>query len=185
MKLKDNPKYKVVFESKVHGLKLYAPVVITDYHIERSIAAQAVNIYANAGITKELLRQYLQKMIGILNDADLKTVRTDIAVLCNNLLYRTAYPVDDDAAIRLGCIYTFLENEDPDTYSLSTTQYKEQLARGEADLDLPNDPDLYAFFLSLGLQSMPSYEPLLPNLPENYFEKRKQTLNGLSRSGSR
>ncbi|HEU0227248.1 MAG TPA: hypothetical protein VFQ86_05900 [Arachidicoccus soli] len=178
----DNPDYKLAFESKVHGKKFYVPTNLSNYHISRQMAANAQNIYASSGATKDVLKYLVTKMLDIANDEkDLGMVRTDIGTLCNNILYRLQYPVDEDCGLRLGATYTFIEGEDPNIYSLAFTQQKELLARGDVRTGVQPDPDLYAFFLSMGIASMESYQDLSEDLKDmEYLVQREKILRSLT-----
>jgi len=42
-------------------------------------------------------------MLELCNDEkNMKTLRTDVATLANNIKYRLSYPVDEDCALRMG-----------------------------------------------------------------------------------
>lgn len=180
--LKDNPLYKEIFHSKVHDKKFYAPANDGDYHMSRYIAAGAQNVYSASGATKELLERYIDKIVDICNNERNKdTIRTDIGTLCNNLKYRMRYPVDEDCALRMGAVYCIMEGEDPDTVNPKDTERKVSMAKGVFDKNIPADPDLYAFFLSIGLQSTPSwkeYEADISNL--DYFKDRNKALETMT-----
>lgn len=180
--LKDNPSFKEVFHSKVHDLKFYMPEdPANGYHMSRYVAAGAQNIYAAAGTTKELLEAMMDKMLELCNDEkSLKTLRTDVATLANNIKYRLRYPVDEDCAIRMGAIYTFIEGENPDLTEDHWTRRKMTLAKGDALQNIAPDPELYAFFLSIGLPYTPAWSGLSDTLNNsNYFSQRTEALNAL------
>lgn len=174
----DNPEYTQVFYSEVHGKAFYAPTQKTEYHTCRLIAANAIDIYAQSGITKTLQQAVLSKMLDIVNtEKNDNRLRSDISTLINNLLYRTEYPCDEDSAIRLGAVLTFIEGEDPNSYSLPFTQQKEELARGNVLKGITPDPHLYTFFLTLGIDAMPSFKSLSEDLKSTEFlEVRMKTL---------
>lgn len=181
VQFENNPDYKLAFESKVHGKKFYVPSNLSSYHISRQMAANAQNIYASSGATKEVLKYLVTKMLDIANDEkDLRRVRTDIGTLCNNILYRLQYPVDEECGLRLGATYVFIEGEDPDTYSLPYTQQKEELAKGNIQKGIKPDPDLYTFFLTMGIASMESYQDLSEDLKDmEYLMNREKILRTL------
>ncbi|MBS1771499.1 MAG: hypothetical protein JST82_01475 [Bacteroidetes bacterium] len=179
---KDNPKYKEVFYSTIHNIAFYMPEdAANGYHMSRYVAAGAQNIYAAGGATKELLGNMMDKMLELCNDEkSLKTLRTDIATLANNIKYRLRYPVDEDCALRMGAIYTFTEGENPDSTEDYHTNKKILLAKGDAVQGIAPDPALYAFFLSTGIVYTPSWSELLVTLTNtNYFSQRKEMLNAL------
>ncbi|OSZ79128.1 hypothetical protein CAP35_13005 [Chitinophagaceae bacterium IBVUCB1] len=178
----DNPAYKEVFYSTVHNIRLYMPQdVANGYHMSRYVAAGAQNIYAAGGATKELLAAMMDKMLELCNDEkSVKTLRTDIAMLANNIKYRLRYPVDEDCALRMGAIYTFAEGENPDTTEDYWTNKKLLLAKGDATQGILADPALYAFFLSIGVPYTPAWSEQLATLTDtNYFSQRKELLNAL------
>lgn len=144
----DNPKYKEVYHSIVHNVKLYMPQdAANGYHMSRYVAAGAQNIYAASGATKQLLGNMMDKMLELCNDEkNIKTLRTDIATLANNIKYRLRYPVDEDCALRMGAIYTLVEGEDADNTDDFWTAKKLAWAKGDAAQQIQPDPDMYAFF---------------------------------------
>lgn len=178
----DNPAYKEVFHSTVHNIRFYMPQdVANGYHMSRYVAAGAQNIYAAGGATKELLGVMMDKMLEMCNDEkSVKTLRTDIATLANNIKYRLRYPVDEDCALRMGAIYTFIEGENPDATEDYWTNRKLLLAKGDATQGIAPDPALYAFFLSIGVPYTPAWSEQLATLTDtNYFSQRRELLNAL------
>lgn len=178
----DNPGYREVFHSKIHDVKLYMPEdAANGYHMSRYVAAGAQNIYAAGGATKELLGAMMDKMVELCNDEkNLKTLRTDIATLANNIKYRLRYPVDEDCALRMGAIYTFVDGEDPETTEDYRIAQKVAWAKGDAAHNIAPDPDLYAFFLSIGITSTPAWKEQSDILSDsNYFKTRADNLNAL------
>lgn len=178
----NNPKYKEVFHSLVHNIKFYIPEdVANGYHMSRYVAAGEQNIYAAGGATKQLLSAMMDKMLELCNDEkNLKTLRTDIATLANNIKYRLKYPVDEDCALRMGAIYCFAEGENPEHTEDFWTSRKVALAKGDATQKVAADPELYSFFLSLGIASTPAWKELSDTLIDtNYFNQRTDTLNAL------
>lgn len=179
---KDNPKYKEVFHSTVHDLRFYMPEDIANgYHMSRYVAAGAQNIYSASGATKDLLGAMMDKMLELCNEEkNVKTLRTDIATLANNIKYRLRYPVDEDCGLRMGAIYCFVEGEDPDVTEDFWTRRKVTLAKGDAAQNIQPDAALYAFFLSIGLPYTPAWkEQLDTSTGSNYFNQREETLNSL------
>lgn len=179
---KDNPKYTEVFHSKIHDIKLYMPQdVANGYHMSRYVAAGAQNIYAAGGATRELLSNMMDKMLELCNDEkSVKTLRTDIATLANNIKYRLKYPVDEDCALRMGAIYTFAEGEDAEQTEDYWTNRKVTWAKGDASQNIAPDPELYSFFLSIGTASTPAWKELSGTLTDSsYFKTRNNNLNGL------
>lgn len=181
VQFENNPDYKIAFESDVHKKRFYVPSNLSNYHISRQMAANAQNIYASSGATKDVFKYLVTMMLDIVNDEkDLKRVRTDIGTLCNNILYRLQYPVDEDCGLRLGATYVFIEGEDPDIYSLPYTKQKEDLAKGNIQKGIKPDPKLYAFFLTMGIASMESYQNLSEGLKDmEYLMEREKILRTL------
>lgn len=153
---------------------LYMPVDITAYHKSREVAMQAQERYANSGISKEILTVMCSKAIEMCNkQTSLDTLRTDMAILWNNILARTANPVDELCAIRMGAIACFLEGEDPDSVEMAWTEQKMRLAM--------EHPNIYAFFLNMGIAFTPEYSNLLRGLKvEDYLSSRAEMLQGLT-----
>lgn len=178
----DNPAYREVFHSTVHNIRLYMPQdAANGYHMSRYVAAGAQNIYAAGGATKELLANMMDKMLELCNDEkSVKTLRTDIATLANNIKYRLRYPIDEDCALRMGAIYVFAEGEDADHTEDYWTARKVAWAKGDAAQNILPDAELYAFFLSIGIPSTPAWKELSGTLTDsNYFKTRMDNLNGL------
>lgn len=176
---KDNPTYKQVFFSEVHNLPIYALENNAKYHLSRYIEAGAQDRYSAAGATKEYLDNLTAKMLERLNaEKNDTTLRTDMAVLVNNLRVRLRYPIDEDCALRTGAIFTFIEGEDPDSIHSYWINRKLDLCKGSIDGKIPPDPALYTFFLSMGHQLTPSWENILSpsETMSEYLEKRTDTL---------
>lgn len=170
MTLRDNPEFKCEFEKG--DVRIYIPAEVSAYHTQRYVAAMAQQIYSESGCTKDLLKSMMDNIITICNDKETRTAKTDIAVLANNIKYRLQYPVDEDCAIRMGAILSFMEVEDPNTISDVWTKKKVELAH--------TDPEVYTFFLTLGIVNTPAYKELLDiSIDMNYFSKRREALNGL------
>lgn len=174
-------RYKLIFESKVHSKRFYVPKNLSEYHISRQMAGNAQNIYAAGGATKDVLRYLVTKMLEICNkEKNIDNVRTDVGTLCNNILYRLQYPVDEECGLRLGATYVFIEGENPDIYSLAYTQQKEMLAVGSIKEGILPDPDLYSFFLTMGIASMESYRDLSEDLKSlEYLQERRRVLESM------
>lgn len=174
MIFKDNPSYKEACKSDKHIF--YTPINIAEgYHVSRFIAGNAQNMYSASGITKELHTTMLNKILDIVNDDKSNTgrVKSDVATIANNLLYRTRYPVDEECLIRMGAIYCFIEGEDPDTVDDLWTQKKMKVAK--------EDRKVYDFFIETGWINTPAYKDLLPVLNDSeYFQKRQAALESLT-----
>ena len=179
----NNSKYTKVFTSKVHNVSLYMPQdVANGYHMSRYVAAGAQNIYAAGGATKELLNVMMDKMLELCNDEkNVKSLRTDVATLANNIKYRLKYPVDEDCALRMGAIYTFADGEDAEQTDDFWTNKKLAWAKGDATQNIPPDPELYSFFLSIGIASTPAWKEQSNILTDtSYFKTRMENLNAMT-----
>lgn len=181
--LKDNPAYHVVFESQVHAdIKLYAPVEVTKYHNHRHIAARAQDIYSSSGADKALQAQYRAEIKRLCVEGIQRNTKDNfmaINTLMDNLDYRSAYPIDELCAIRMGALYCFLEDENPDTVQNFYTQKKLDYALGKA-VELAADPAMYDFFLNMGVAFTPSWQESLHHLDDmDYFNNRNESLRGL------
>lgn len=174
----NNPDYKLEFESsilkqKVNGveepLRFYAPVNIADgYHLSRYIAATGQNIYSAAGCTPDLLKSIADNIIDAVN----RNKIDEVAVWANNIKYRTAYPVDENAALRMAAIFYFVDGEDPDTTDAVWTDWKTK--------QMLADPEAYSFFLSMGLASTPAYSEYLLEISPSSLEQRREALKALT-----
>lgn len=170
----DNPEYVEVYHNERTGVRLYGPSQAGKYHMSRMIAAQAQDLYASVGASKQVLEGLVQKALDLCNEdtADGKRLRTDIGMLMNNLLYRMRYPVDAECGLRMGALLCFAEGEDPDKTSDAWTQKKLRMA--------DEDPELYTFFLHTGLRSCNSYAELLDTLTVTTMEQRRQAIAAMT-----
>lgn len=180
MTYKDNPEFKLDFESKmfdVNGntliegaepLRYYSYINISNYHMSRYIAANAQNQYSAAGITPEVINAICDKMIQSVNDRKI----TDVAILANNLKYRTKYPVDEHASLRMAMIYTFVEREQADKCENHWTEWKLQKILAE--------PEAYSFFLPIGMELTPAYSEFLQEISASSLSQRQIMLQTMS-----
>lgn len=178
---KDNPEFVEIFHSKVHDVRFYAPAENKDYHMSRYAAAGGQNVYAAAGITKELLSELLDKMLEMANNSKINDLRTNIGVICNNLKQRIKYPVDEDCALRMGAILCIAQNEPHDRADYIWMMNKVKMAKGDIRDKINPDPDLYAFFLTMGVEHMPAwkeYDKAIINT--EYFRERMESLRNLT-----
>lgn len=169
--LKNNPIYKIA--AAFDGIDVFILNDDTQYHIERYIAATAQQIYSDSGATKDILNSLIDEiLLKCNNERDIKLLRTDIGSLANNIKYRLAYPIDEDCAIRMGAILSFLDEEDPDKVLPFWTEKKVKMAHA--------NPDAYTFFLTWGAINTPSYKEAFSTLIDmEYFSKRRIALKGL------
>ena len=177
----NNPEFNQVFESKIHGLKFYMPTDISNgYHISRFVAGGAQDIFSNAGTTKEYLREVANQVMDWCNNAKISDLRTNIGTMMDNLLYRLQYPVDEYCLLRMGALFCFIEGENPNEVKDFWTQKKMELALGSHEKNISSDPDMYAFFLSMGIPFTPSYKESLNILEDmNYLKERAVILQSL------
>lgn len=163
---KDNPQYEKVISSD--GTDFFILKDPSQYHMSRYLAASANEKYARLGLTPEIMEQ--------IEDAILKATEEkkwdEIAVWVHNLKARRSEPVDEFAALRMAAIYTFIEGEDPNKCDPFWNEKKFQMMK--------KDPDLFSFFLSIGLQYTTSYRELLNEISMTYLEQRKRILNQLT-----
>jgi hypothetical protein len=177
--LKNNPAFKEVFTHDIY--RFYVPTEHTKYHTSRYLEANNQMIFATNGATKETLVAHLDKIIEICNaQTPIATTRTDIAALCNSLIYRTKKPVDEKCAIRLGALLCFMEYEHEDkTVSEDPNMTEGFWLAKKMDLAM-NNPTLYTFFLTLGVDSTELYkEALGTSRIEDYLATRKEMLASL------
>lgn len=179
---KNNPLLREVFHSKVHDVKFYAPAEDGKYHTSRYIAAGHQNIYSASGVTKDFIDNWSEKFLDIVNSENNKDrLRTDAAVMLNNLRYRLKYPVDEDCGLRMGAIYAIAQDEPFEMLENLHTDRKVKLARGSASEKIAPDPELYTFFLTLGIEFTASWQEYKADIIGTpYFQKRMETLNSLT-----
>lgn len=182
--LSTDPRYVKSYTSAIHNLSIYTPSDSTDYHMSRYVAAGAQEIYSSCGATKELTGKMYQEMKRICDEAhsnkDLSGYMK-INTLLDNLLYRHAYPVDELCALRMGAILSFLPDEDPESIYDANTRRKVALALGDPANNIVGDPELYAFFLTVGVVHTPAYTGLLDTLiASDYLERREVALRSLT-----
>lgn len=176
---KENPEFKLQFTSKMFDisgapliegaepLRYYSLVDVANYHMSRYVAATGQNIYSSAGVTPDLINALCDQMIKAVNDKKI----VDVAVLANNLKYRTKYPVDENAIIRMAMIYMFVEREDPNKCENHWTEWKIQRVLEE--------PEAYSFFLPIGLEFTPAYSQYLAEVSQSSLRERRQHLQAL------
>lgn len=166
MEYRNNPDYIASFHSKVHNITFYENASDVAYHTSRYIAAGAHARYCQAGITKELLEAILDEMEKAVNNSKL----SDVAVLINNLKYRTRYPVDEDAVLRSALIFHYVEGENPNKVEPHWIEHKLKLVK--------DDPEAYSFFLSTGIENSPIYNALHPETFQSNLQNRRNDLQG-------
>lgn len=178
--MKDNPKYKIEYTSKIFDtkgnpltgdaepLRYYSLANIADYHISRYIAANAQNMYSAAGITPDVMTSICDRMISAVNEKKI----ADVAVLANNLKYRTKYPVDEHAILRMAMIYILVDGEDPDKCENHWTEWKLQRILAE--------PEAHSFFLPIGAEFTPAYKEYLQEISPISLQERTMILRTIS-----
>jgi hypothetical protein len=181
----NNPAFKEAFVSTVHNARFYVPSdTSTGFHVSRVVGAQAQDIYSGAGATKETIDLITKAMLDLLEDEGKARIRTEGALLMQNLRYRLQYPVDEDCLVRMGAILTFMESpdygfEEHDSLLAHHTELKLRLAKG-GEKKGP-DSKLYAFFLSMGAAYTPSYNGLSDIcLDLEYHQQRAETLQSMT-----
>ncbi len=164
---KDNPQYEKVISSN-DGTDFYILKDFSQYHMSRYLAASANDRYARLGLTPDVMQA--------IEDNILKATENkkwdEIAIWVNNLRARRSEPVDEFAALRMACIYTFIDGEDPDKCEPVWNNKKFQMIKDE--------PLLFSFFLNIGLQYTPSYQDLLANISETSLKTRRDVLKMLT-----
>jgi hypothetical protein len=171
----NNPEYQLALECGKY--RFYTPVNIADYHRSREAECRFQNIYSNAGATAEYLREICQAGLKMIeNDPKSETLRQNTISIFNQIIYRTQNPIDSLCSIRMGAILLLLEYEDqsePVDVKSSWTDKKIQLA-----MDIP---EVYSFFLSLGVNNTEAYLSRLDTLRNgNYFQERADIIRSLS-----
>lgn len=179
MVLSKNPAYKL--EITHAGYSIYIPQDITSYHKSREVAAMAQHQYSESGITKEYLTAITDEGLKLVNDDKNKNVRSDMAVLWNNIKYRLAYPVDEMCAIRMGAVLSFLEYKDgKQIVSEDPNKTEDFWTRKKVEIALLH-PELYTFFLTWGVVNTPSYNNRSDiSIDMDYFNKRREAMMGLT-----
>lgn len=176
---KENPQFALQYESKMFDVKgnpltngaeplrYYAYTDLTQYHMSRYVASNAQNLYSSAGITPDMINTICDKMIQAVNNNKL----ADVAVLANNLKYRTKYPVDEHAILRMAMIFMFVEGEDPNKHEPHWTEWKLQKVLAE--------PEAYSFFLPIGLEFTPAYKEYYGEVSQTSLLQRREALNSM------
>lgn len=176
MTFANNSQYKEVFHSKVHDVRFYIPE--GQYHLSRYIEAGAQAMYSAAGTTKDYLDKITKVMLDKCNkEKSTEQLRTDMAILINNIRVRLSYPIDEDAALRTGAIYTFIEGEEPDRVDAYWLRKKMDMCKGEKP-----DMELYSFFLNMGVELTPEWKQSLNPLEtiEEYLTIRQRKLHEMT-----
>lgn len=180
----NNGDYKQELAKTIAGTeyRIFIPAnEATGYHMQRWVKAQEHSIYANAGGNKEVFQAIAEAGIDICENHPKANVRTDNAALWNNILYRLRYPVDADAGIRMGAILSFMEivNADGSVTVEPASDVHQWWLHKKEDL-CRIDPDVYAFFLSLGIANLPLYKQHFDTLTDQgYFRKRMEAIAAL------
>lgn len=180
--LRDESSYRFIRE--ISGYKFYMPVSIENgYHLSRFAQIQRQALFARCGATPEVLRDCMDAILDLCNkEMSNDRLRTDIAGIAEMVKYRTDFPIDEHCSIRLGSLLCFIEwehdgrlvSEDPDKLSPFFFNKKVDLAL--------NNPDVYDFFLHLGIMNTDVYKEHWSMLEEeDYFLKRMEVIRTLSR----
>jgi len=174
MTYKDNPDFVAVYTHEPTGTIFYSPTEIYGYHKSREMAMQEQDTYSRCGISKEVLQSFTDTLLSHANkQLNSDTLRTDIGVIANNIKYRMTTIVDQQCAIRMGALACMVEGEPHDRVVDAWTQKKVRMAN--------EHPDIYDFFLHLGIAFTPEYAAALRGLTaREYFQQRDQILSGLT-----
>lgn len=157
------------YDSNVFGdVTVYTLKDVNKYHLSRFIEAQNQSILASCGMTKDKLKAIAEEIVRMCNDSEAKKVRTDVGSLANLILYSIKYPVEQECALKVGCVLSFIEGEDPDKINSTYEQEKLKLAR--------ENPEAYTFFLSKGIANIPEYYEILSTSGGMDFSKRQETI---------
>jgi hypothetical protein len=169
----DTTKYQLHYASEKHG-NFYAAIDPNNYHLSRYVAAGVQNIYSASGSTKDYLDAMTAQMLDIINTGATGRIISDMAVLVNNIRYRLNHPIDQDAAIRMGCIYLIHEDENPDEVNPVWVTRKLGMVK--------EDAGLYDCFFTVGVTHTPSWKEALSDLGEmqTYLNRRNEALASLS-----
>lgn len=168
----DKNKYEIAYTQK-DGVTFWKPVKTTDYHLTRVIEATKHSLFSSLGLTKDTLQSLMNEIINRCNkDGESAKWRTDVGALANMVLYAMANPLDEHCAMRLGACLVFMEDENPDAPSEFWENKKYALAF--------ENPDTYAFFLTMGINASDEYRQLSEVLKNSdYFRNRKKKMNSL------
>ena len=170
---KDNPLFVEVHVCEAAGVTFYAPAHDTEYHKSRELAMQVQDVYNRCGISRDVLQHLVTVLIDKANTADLKTLRTDVGVIGNNIQYRINNSIDEQCALRMGAYGCFIEGEDPNNLNEAWTARKLELAA--------KNQDVHDFFLTLGVQLIPEYATALRGLEvREYFQNRQTVIDGMT-----
>lgn len=165
----NNPEYT---PHNVGDIIIYTCTDPNGYHMTRYVEAQNQQIFASCGFTKEKLQAVTDEIIKICNDGTKQAVRTDVAALANMLQYCMQYPLEENCALKMGCVLSFIDGEDPNKVHPAKEAEKLALAL--------NNPEAYTFFLSWGLSNIPEYRKILDiSTSSDYLVKRKETMRSL------
>ncbi|MFA9214719.1 MAG: hypothetical protein ACEQSR_12880 [Candidatus Methylacidiphilales bacterium] len=161
----NDTKFELAIEK--NGVKFYNLKNKTEYHVSRYLAAAGQERYSLMGITPELMFDIEEKIL----EATKEAKWDEIAVWVHNLRARRENPVDELCAIRMALIYHFLEEEDDQKTESHYTDIKLQYVM--------DDPELFSFFLPIGLQFTPSYQQFYEQITPTFLEQRKGILKML------
>lgn len=185
----DKPFYENNIDYKLmatfDGKKLYVPVdEKVGYNTQRFVSIQRQSLFASSGTTPELLSSTLDEIIKNCNEqGEVGTRFTDIGLLANMLKYRLQHPIDEHCSLRVGMLCTFLEYKEGDVwYSEPKGAPHPVFEDIKFEMAMQN-PDVYDFFLGLGVYSTPSYRNHWHILEEeeDYWRKRKEVLENFSK----
>lgn len=179
MTLAENPAYVKVWEWGSYSF--FTDFNVTDLHASRYVEALRYLEYANCGITPDILGQLMDEIIQRCNmTLEMKTRTTDIAALAQNVKYRLAHPVDQHCAIRIGSLMSYMEYEHEGKIIAENPQKAESFWFEKKQRLAMEVPEVYSFFIELGMANLPTYKELWPTLSDtDYFLRRDHILSSL------
>ena len=174
-----------VLKANFDGKKLYVPRdEKVGYNTQRFVAIQRQSLFAASGTTPELLASTLDEIIKNCNEqGEVGTRFTDSGLVANMLKYRVQYPIDEHCSFRVGSLCCFLEYNENGVWNSEPSAPHPFFEDMKFDLAMKN-PDVYDFFLTLGVYSTPAYKNHWHILEdeEDYWRKRKEVLANFSKT---
>jgi len=174
----DPTKYKEVFS--IEGvLRLYAPVNGTDYHISRIQEAMRINAYSSAGIEVGMLEKHYDYVLQLANE-DSPKFKSEVIGVIHSLKARMKHPVDAHCGMRMGIALTFMEYEEGGIVVSEEPGRVEYFWNDKKEGFAMMYPDLYAFFLTMGILHTEMYTKHLSILDDlDYFREREMRVRSL------
>lgn len=170
------PEHKFTLAYEYGKYKFFIPHKSSEYHTRRYVELIKQEHYNSAGGNKEVFARIAESLKTLaVTHKDIVKLSQDVITLATQIEIRSKYPIDQHCCIRMGCIGTFLQYkddrsqdiilEDPNDYNQFFQQKKEDLALSV--------PELYDFFLRMGIGLSQTYEELRKGLDvEAYISSR-------------